>query len=499
MGITQVPPVPTPVTKGDIVVGTATGPARLSVGTTANQTLLVDSTTATGLKYGSSTLTTTYRVPTHQTSYTITGFSYTNPNVTFTTSAAHGFQVGQYVLVSGVAQAGATQNVNSTYTITAVTSTTFTASLGATAPSAYSSGGVVTNYFTSADYPNGGKYVNGVYFVSAGPNYFYSTDTITWNTGSIPSSNPITSIDWDGSVYAVSVATSGIWTSSTLANGSWTQRSTFGGFFCHEVKWCAGSVSRWVAVGSGDTSAGGSSTRIETATSGGVTWTSQSITGTNNYATYSLAFDGSNTILGFNESSGALVSTSGAGSWTFTTNLNSYYSIAANQRFGYTNTPTHGFYNTVNSRWYAMAGGSGLTYYFLSTSGAPNTYWQRSSTQHLLGQVSFRNNNAWYNGLYNGMLHLDLANGRFFTAQAIGGTLNIITYSATAVAYGTYQEYFPITGSSYAPLMPGIRNGGTSTVNPIQTSISYQNGKWIVLQASTTTFHGPSFIIAVCE
>ena len=499
MGISQVPPVPTPTTKGDIVVGTATGPARLPVGTTANQALLVDSTTATGLKYGSTTLTTTYRVPNQQATYTITGFSYTNPNVTFTTSAAHGFQVGMAVVVTGVGQVGSTNNVNSTYTINAVASTTFTVTIGATAPSAYSSGGRVTNYFTSADYPNGGRYVNGVYFVSVGPNYFYSTDTITWNSGSLPTSEPITSIDWDGSVYAVSVGTSGIYTSSTLAQGSWTRRSTFGGFFCHEVKWCAGSVSRWVAVGSTDTSPTGAGTRVETATSGGVTWTSQAITGTNNYATYSLAFDGSNTILGFNESNGALVSTSGAGSWAFTSNLNSYYSIASNQRFGYVNTPSFGFYNTVNSRWYAMQGGSGTTYTFSSTAGAPNTYWQRSSSQHFPGQIPFRQNNSWYNGLYNGMLHLDLANGRFFTAQAIGGTLNISTYSATAVEYGTYQEYFPITGTSYASLIPSIRQQSTSAFSPNQTSISYQNGKWIVLQGSGSQIWAPSFLIAVCE
>lgn len=52
MGISQVPPVPTPTAKGEIVVGTTTGPVKLPVSTTANQTLLTDSTTATGLKYG---------------------------------------------------------------------------------------------------------------------------------------------------------------------------------------------------------------------------------------------------------------------------------------------------------------------------------------------------------------------------------------------------------------------------------------------------------------
>lgn len=502
MGISQVPPVPTPTTKGDIVVGTSSGPIRLPVGTTANQALLVDSTTATGLKYGATTLTPSYYIPNHTTSYNITGFSYTNPNITVTTSTNHNFQVGNYIVITGVLQAGATANINSTYSISAVTANTFTVNVGATAPSAYSSGGVVTIYMTSADSPNGGKYVNNTYFVSVGPNYFYSTDGITWNMGQIPTSNPITSIDWDGTVYAVSAGTSGIYTSSTLAQGSWTKRSTFGtNFFCHEVKWCAGSVNRWVAVGSGDTNPTGSSTRVETATSGAATWTNQTITGTNSYATYSLAFDGSNTILGVNESSGALVSTSGATSWTFTTNANSYYFLAANQGFGWATAPHYGFYNTVNSRWYAFSGSSGYTSSYSSTSGAPNSFWQRSSTQHFPATVPFRGNQNYYNGIYNGMLHLDLANGRFFAAQLQGGTLNILTYSATSVSYGTYQEYFPITGSSYSPVIPLTRwqSPSGTPIGVTQTSVTYQNGRWIVLQISQTQLYAPSALIAVCQ
>jgi len=55
MGISQLPATPVPTVKGDIIVGTATGATRLPVGTSANQTLIVDSTTTTGLKYGSPT------------------------------------------------------------------------------------------------------------------------------------------------------------------------------------------------------------------------------------------------------------------------------------------------------------------------------------------------------------------------------------------------------------------------------------------------------------
>jgi hypothetical protein len=68
MGISQVPSVPVPTAKGDIVVGTATGPTRLPASTIANQTLIVDSTTTTGLKYGSTAR-----------SWTFTSPIYTNP------------------------------------------------------------------------------------------------------------------------------------------------------------------------------------------------------------------------------------------------------------------------------------------------------------------------------------------------------------------------------------------------------------------------------------
>lgn len=53
MGISQIPSAPIPSVKGEIIVGTATGPTRLPVGTVANQSLIVDSTTTTGVKWAS--------------------------------------------------------------------------------------------------------------------------------------------------------------------------------------------------------------------------------------------------------------------------------------------------------------------------------------------------------------------------------------------------------------------------------------------------------------
>lgn len=53
MGITQVPPVPVPTAKGEIVVGTESGPTKLPVSTILNQSLVTDTTTATGIKWAS--------------------------------------------------------------------------------------------------------------------------------------------------------------------------------------------------------------------------------------------------------------------------------------------------------------------------------------------------------------------------------------------------------------------------------------------------------------
>ena len=52
MGISQVPPVPVPTAKGEIVVGTPSGPTKITANTTANFSLITDPTTTTGLKYG---------------------------------------------------------------------------------------------------------------------------------------------------------------------------------------------------------------------------------------------------------------------------------------------------------------------------------------------------------------------------------------------------------------------------------------------------------------
>jgi hypothetical protein len=42
MGITQLPPVPVPTAKGEIVVGTATGAVKITAPTAANQSVFID-------------------------------------------------------------------------------------------------------------------------------------------------------------------------------------------------------------------------------------------------------------------------------------------------------------------------------------------------------------------------------------------------------------------------------------------------------------------------
>lgn len=504
MGISQVPPVPTPVSKGDIVVGTSAGPTRLPVSTTANQTLLTDSTTTTGLKYGAVSLTTTLRVPNGPSSFNITGFSYTNPNITINTSAAHNFQVGNYVVVSGVVQAS-TVSINTTYTVTAVTATSFTASFGATAPSTYTSGGVASVYFSGGGSPNGGKYLsNGVYVLTDGPNYFYSSDAgVTWNSGQIPSNaNYITSIDYDGTTYVVSAGTSGIYTSSSLAQGSWTNRSNFGGFHCNGVVWCAGSVNRWVAFGSGDSDGLGGSARVEVTATATGSWTNQTLTGTNSAAGMALVFDGTSTIWIPTLGSGPLVSTSGAGSWAFTTSALSYNNIGANQGYGITSTPYYGFWNSVQSRWVGFSGSVGYMGGLTTTSGAPNTYWQRQSKQNFMLCGPWRASGRYANAAHMNAIVPDLVNSRFFVAKISGGTFNIITYSATSTVYNTYQEFFPITGVAYAPNMfTEIRITSLSSPTNDNTRYGqvYGNGKWCLLQVNPDNSYAAAWTIAVVE
>ena len=163
MGITQVPPVPTPTTKGDIVVGTASGPVKLPIGATTGQALLVDPTTATGLKYNVLGLSASVQVAPAPNRYAVTTYSYTNPNLTYTASG-HEFLVGHYVMTNGIAQSGTTGSPVRGSTVTAVSgTTTYTYNIGTSGPGAYSNGG--TAYLRMGGSPNLAKYVNNVYFL----------------------------------------------------------------------------------------------------------------------------------------------------------------------------------------------------------------------------------------------------------------------------------------------------------------------------------------------
>jgi hypothetical protein len=497
MGISQVPPVPTPVVKGDIVVGTATGPTRLPVGTTANQALLVDSTTATGLKYGATTLTTTQRFVQPAATIAITGFSYVNPNITFTTATPHGFSVGQYVAITGVTLSGTTgvSSVNTSNAIVSVpSSTTFTWSHGATTPSSYLSGGFVTLY-TDGE-PNGYKFLNNTHiFCTNNGGYMYSTDTITWNYGQLPiSNNAITAMEWDGTTYVFGTNGYGIWTSSTLAYNSWTRRSTFNNAQIHDIRWCAGSTNRLVAVGSNNSSFGGTGTRIEYAAQGGVTWTAATLTGTNSYATMGIGFDGVQTLVGFNEGHGPFVSTNGGLNWTgyadYIINTAVYYRPSFN--------PPFGWYNSNTSRWHGFSNSWGYVYGTASSS-TPSTTWNKHSSFGALS-IGPSSENGYCNRLLTGTLFPDLANNRFFSASSVGGVLTIVTWDSTPVSVNANMEYYTPIGVTYAPnFLNGARRSGRGATSGNYYVIGFGGGKWLGLIKYSTADHTGGYNIYVAE
>jgi hypothetical protein len=485
MGITQVPPVPTPTTKGDIVVGTATGPARLPVSTTANQTLLVDSTTSTGLRYGSTTLTTSVRAVTPETHFVITGFTYANPNVVFTTSTNHNFQIGNVVKVNGVTLNGSTlvTSINSSRTITAIPAANqFTVNLGATTPSTYLSGGTAS--ITTDGEPCGYKFINGTHiFFSTQGTYTYSTDAITWNVGQVPcSQNTITGVDWDGTTYAFLVAFSGVYTSTTLAPGSWTNRNTFGTQYMNEIKWCGGSVNRWVAVGSTDTTYNGAATQIYTATSGAVTWTLQTITvasGTNSAAARGIAFDGTNAIMVF-KPSGYIYSPTGGGSWTH------YDQNPTNSYMRPNPSMSLGWWNAANSRWYGFGASQSQVYAFMST-GSPTTGMNKHGNCLIYSSAPHQEAN-FANSLALGYLYPDLTNNRFYSAISEGGILNITTWNATPTSISSTGDYFVPTSTTNAPnFLPGLLRSASGTAQAAQHVIGFGNSKWVGMGKFTST------------
>jgi hypothetical protein len=505
MGITQLPPVPVPSAKGEIVVGTATGAVKITAPTTANQGILSDSTTASGLKFGITGLTVSHQLaPGHTNPTTITGYTYSSPNCTYS-AAGHSFLVGHTVRTNGIVQNSTTASPGREATVTAVSgSSTFTFDVSTTAPGSYVSGGLAT--FSIGGNPSLAKYVNGVYFLGTTTgSYWYSTDAITWTYGQVPTyGNPIVAIDHDGTTYAILVSTpgstgNGIYTSATLASNSWVNRNAFGtNFYIGDLKWCGGSVNRWVAVGSTNTAYNHSSGRIETAPSGATTWTQQTISGTNSGTFISVAFDGASTVMALG--SHISVSTSGGGSWTsYATNVTTNPSSdIANQAYLQGISPRWGIWNPVTSRWIVTNIGRGLGR-GMSTTGAVSAPWNRRVVQQWWCNNWTNVNSTSEGGNTRHPMIYDSVSQRFLTYSLEGGNFSVFSYSPTPIAINTFEEYYPLTGIQTSVNMPQLNFKSTNSDGNTQGgtfTACYGNGKWAVLSQIQNIGDTGSFIIS---
>lgn len=508
MGITQVPPVPVPSAKGEIVVGTATGPTKLTASTSANLNILTDPTTASGLKFGITGLTAVHQLaPGHTNPTAITGYSYTSPNLTYN-AAGHPFLVNHYVVTNGIIQNSTTGTPGRASTVVAVSgSSTFTFNISTTAPGSWVSGGLAT--FMVGGNPSIAKYINGTYFIGTNAgSYWYSTDAVNWTYGQVPNqANGIVGIDHDGTTYAIAIAGTtnggGIWTSTTLTSNSWVQRSTFGGFYIGDIKWCAGSVNRWVAVGSSTSVYNGGGVRIETASSGAVTWTSQTINGTATNAAKAVAFDGSNTVVVNNENEGLIIGSSGATAWTgyasnVTTNPSSNIANQAYLRNGI--SPAASIYNPVTGRWLSYNLSTPGLGNVVSTTNALSLPWNKSVAQNFwsANYYAVQDNNSGHN-TRNPIIY-DSASQTFKTYSLEGGNFQVFSYSATPTTINTFQEVYPLTGIQTSVNMPSINyrtsNAMASPTTGTYTAV-YGNGKWVVLSQMMDSGNFGNYVISV--
>ena len=132
---------------------------------------------------------------------TITNRSATTTTCTLTT-ATHNFSVGETIVVSGVST-----RYNGTFTITAVTATTFSYASAGTAESSTASGGSVTN--RSIQGYSGPAYIETIPSATSFTYLFYGQDTATSSTlyGSSPTITNLSNQKLNGSHTLTSVST----------------------------------------------------------------------------------------------------------------------------------------------------------------------------------------------------------------------------------------------------------------------------------------------------
>ena len=428
--------------------------------------------------------------------FTVTGFSYTNPNITVTTSTAHNFLVGHTVYVWGVTASG-TNPFPTSLTVTAVTSTTFTFNYGATTPGTYTSGGTAQLYFSpSTSWAYMSKYVNGTYFFGgAQGQLIYSIDGKNWNFTQVPNSGTITCIDYDGTTYAVGNQNGMIYTSSTLTPTSWTQRTT-SGVQIYDIKWCGGSINRWVTCG-GDPAT--SASVVGYASSGAVTWTFPTVTGANTSAVNSIAFDGGSSIV----LCAGLHATAANRTLIYSTNGTTFTGVAqdstvylstsngtANSRYGISI-----WWNPTESRFVAFSNGLHAASSATAATATSGAAWhttgfrtgQFDSTQILNTNVASSSGGSPSRSIIN----FEPLSNKIYTWSMMSDSLRIDTHDAnpTSIPYGTSTlSHYPKLSSIIIPI-PGIASNYNTTFvsrqNRSSTNVCYGNNTFVVLMTDT--------------
>jgi hypothetical protein len=276
--------------KGDLIVATgADAVTRLPVGIN-NQILTADSTAASGVKWASQSGAATFlNITGSNLTWTITNATFVSgTSITFTTSATHNLVVGMPVTVGGIIATFTTANPNASYTITAVTGTTFTAASTITALTYTSGGTVVPNLGGNI---NLAKYINAYFIIITSNGYLLSSpDGNTWTT-SWTGCAAGTDIAYNGTnwvMIARSATLNGAYATSLTSN-AWTQLNASIGAIAtlNRIIWAGGSINLFVVVG-GTTSGSGTGYIYTSPT--GVTWTSRANTA--NAGIVDVDFDG---------------------------------------------------------------------------------------------------------------------------------------------------------------------------------------------------------------
>lgn len=435
--------------------------------------------------------------------YTITGYAYTNPNLVFTTSTAHNFQVGNQIYVTNMAVSGTNPGPTS-FVVTAVTSTTFTVNYGATAPGTYTSGGYAYIYVNASSTQwFASKYMNNMYFFGGnGGHVAYSADGKNWTHTNVPNGgNYITAMDFDGTTYAFGDVGGKVFTSTTLAVGSFSDRGTPATGGVYDLKWCGGSINRWIVCGG--TTSGGTGV-IAYASSGAATWTGVTVSGTNTATYSSIAFDGSSTIV----VCGGSNATSTNKTIAYSTNGTAFTGVAQTSTvYGTSNQATnstpasHIWWNPGESRFVATdtspsfiasataANVSGTAW---NTTGNRAGYWD--NTQLLDGNLGPRFGGNPTRSLVN------FDNGKLYTASWMDTNFRVEIRDATnPVTHGLPSgiSYYPVL--SYASInIPNSQRVYSSSFIASSarsaTNWCYGNGAFVMLNHESQPFsYSPTY------